>query len=588
MKRSMRMFLISLISLLLIAPVCAAASDLGLMRFSFIRGDVQIRTEDTGDWVPASINMPLREGDRIWVPEEGLAEIQAKDGSYLRLSERSAMEVLALDRDSYQIYLTEGRLYAYYAGGRGRVLQVDTSPSSVRANERSRFKVDVPERGPVDISVLQGEVTVESREGLMRVLSGERLSLGEGAYSEKSTLAAPDEWERWNWDRDREIAERRPSSGHLPEELQPYSSDFHDNGRWVHTPDYGYVWTPTVSVSVGWAPYRHGRWVWIGGDYVWVSYEPWGWVPYHYGRWYFAASIGWCWVPPARGAVYWGPGYVGWVYTSNRVAWVPLAPREVYYGRGYYGPHSVNITHVNVTHVHVDKVVYKNVRVHNAVTTVNHDTFVKGRPADAHVKENPFLTEKVHIGRPPIKPEKTSAMPVVREVPQAKRPPEPVRQVNVRELKEQRPMVKSKEASVFAPEKRPRETPVRLDQTKPAQTNAERAKQRRQPSKRPEPMRPAAPAERRDSQPPPTETKAQPPREPVKPERTFKKTRQPEVAPERVEGQKQRLPNDQGARQQPPSTPALETPREMRTPERGTNKSMESRAQEQAVHRQGK
>jgi len=449
-----------LISLILLPPVCAGASDLDGIRFSFIRGDVQVRTEDTDDWVPAAINMPLREGDRMRVPKEGMSEIQTKDGSYLRLADRSAFEIPTLDRDSYQTYLTEGRLYANFKGSRDGLLQIDTSTSSVRAYEGSKFNVDVPERGPVNVSVFQGEVYVESRDGRIGVKEGETLSLGEGIISEKSAFGSPDDWERWNWERDRMIAERRPPSRHLPEELQPYSNDFYDNGRWVNTPDYGYVWTPTVSVSAGWAPYRAGRWVWIGGDYLWVSYEPWGWVPHHYGRWFFVVSIGWCWVPPVRGTVYWGPGYVGWVYTSKHVAWVPLAPREVYYGRGHHGPHSVNITNVNVTNVHVDKVVYKNVRVINAVTTVNHDTFLRGKPADARVKENPFLTERIHVGRPPIKPERTSAMPVVREVPQTKRPPEPVRQVNVRELKERRPMVKSKEASVFAPETRPREMPV--------------------------------------------------------------------------------------------------------------------------------
>jgi hypothetical protein len=57
MKRLKMMFLISLILLL---PTYAGASDLGGMRFSFILGDVQVRTDDTDDWVPASINMPLR------------------------------------------------------------------------------------------------------------------------------------------------------------------------------------------------------------------------------------------------------------------------------------------------------------------------------------------------------------------------------------------------------------------------------------------------------------------------------------------------------------------------------------------------
>src|SRR4030043_42342 len=166
-------------SSILFPSVYAGASDLGGMRFSFIRGDVQVRTEDMDDWVPASVNMPLREGDRIWVPEEGTAEIQTKDGSYLRLADRSALEILTLDSNSYQTYLTEGRLYANFGGSRDSLLQIDTSTSSVRAYERSKFKVDVLERGPVNISVLQGEVTVENREGRIGVASGEMLSLGE-------------------------------------------------------------------------------------------------------------------------------------------------------------------------------------------------------------------------------------------------------------------------------------------------------------------------------------------------------------------------------------------------------------------------
>ena len=580
MKRLKMMFLISLILLL---PSYVSASDLGGMRFSFIRGDVQVRTDDTDDWVPASINMPLREGDRIWVPEDGMAELQTKDGTCLRLAEKSALEILTLDNNSYQTFLTEGRLYANFRGGKDSLLQIDTPASSVRAYERSKFNVDVPERGPVKVAAFRGEVYVENRDGRISVQSGEVLSLGEGTDSEKSTLGSPDEWERWNWERDGKIAERRPPSRYLPEELQPYSNDFNDNGRWVNTPDYGYVWTPTVSVSVGWAPYRSGRWVWIGGDYVWVSYEPWGWAPYHYGRWAFAVSIGWCWVPPARGAVYWGPGYVGWVYTSRHVAWVPLAPREVYYGRGHYGPHSVNITNVNVTNVHVDKVVYKNVRVNNAVTTVNHETFIRGKPADARIKENPFLTERIHVGRPQIKPEKTSTMPVVREVPQAKRPPEPVKDVNVKELKEERPMVKGKEVSVFAPETRPREMPVKAGEAKSLETRPERAKELRQPSKRTGEPRPSAPPEKRVGQPGPTGTTVQTPKETMKSERTLDRTKQNKPRPAVVQEQKQQVPADKGVRQTAPPGPVVGTPKETRTPERGVDRTKESRAPEKMI-----
>ena len=297
-------------------PTFSLGSTLGSLRISLMEGDVQVRTEDTGEWVLASINMPLMDGDQIWVPEGGRTELQLRDGTFLRLDEKSALEILTVEKDSFQFYLAEGRSYVNFRGLRGTLLQIDTPDASIRAYDRSNFRIETIQDGYTDISVYRGVVYAESREGRTSVDGGKTLSLREGTYAELSPLGPPDEWERWNRRRDRRFAERRPPSRYLPDELQAYSGDFEENGRWVQVREYGYVWTPKV-VAIGWAPYRIGRWVWIGGDYVWVSYEPWGWVPYHYGRWAFISAIGWCWVPPARGAVYWGPGFVGWVRTPT-------------------------------------------------------------------------------------------------------------------------------------------------------------------------------------------------------------------------------------------------------------------------------
>jgi len=56
--------------------------------------------------------------------------------------------------------------------------------------------------------------------------------------------------------------------------------------------------------------------------------------------------------------------------------------------------------------------------------------------------------------------------------------------VNVRELKERRPTAKSKEASVFTPETRPRQMPVKEGEAKPVQKKSDRTKELRQPSRR--------------------------------------------------------------------------------------------------------
>src|SRR4030043_1120694 len=154
---------ILVISMFLLLPVYSYPSTLGSIRLSLIDGDVQIRTEDTEEWVPASINMPLRDGDRIWVPEGGKLELRLSNGTYLRLDERSALEVLTLDKDSFQLYLTEGHAYANFSGQKGSFLQMDTSVSSIRVYDRSIFKVDLSEDGFNHISVLTGSVDVESR-----------------------------------------------------------------------------------------------------------------------------------------------------------------------------------------------------------------------------------------------------------------------------------------------------------------------------------------------------------------------------------------------------------------------------------------
>ena len=459
---------LALILILFLLPTRSYSSDLGSLRISLINGDVQIRTEDTEDWVAASINMPLSDGDRIWVPEGGKTELQFKDGTYLRLGENSALEILTLDNNSYQFYLTEGRAYANFRGLEDSLLQMDTPVSSVRAYDRSQFGVDVSENGYTDISVYRGSIYAEGEDGKTQIEAGKTLSLKEKGYAEISPLGPSDPWERWNRERDRRLADRRPPSTYLPEELSPYSNDFEQNGRWVYESEYGYVWTPTVVVSAGWAPYRVGRWVWIGGDYVWISYEPWGWVPYHYGRWVFLGVRGWCWVPPPRGAIFWGPGFVGWVRTPTYVAWVPLAPGEIYYGHGHYGPHSVNITNINITNIQVTKIVYKNVHIQNAVTVVHHDTFVGRKHVDVKIKENPFLTHRVSVAGPEIKPERTTRLPVVKEIPLTRRPPETIREIKVKELKERRPFVRDRNVSVLTPASPDKILPVKtIEKPKP-------------------------------------------------------------------------------------------------------------------------
>ncbi|MBI5675073.1 MAG: FecR domain-containing protein, partial [Nitrospirae bacterium] len=449
---------------LLLVPAYAFSSNLGYMRISLAEGDVQIKTPDTEDWGYASINTPLAEGDQVWVPQGSRAELQLNSGTYIRLDEDTALQILSIDKDSSQFYLSQGYAYISYDAPRGSVIQVDTPDASTRAFNRAIFRIDMSDRY-TDVSVYKGYVETENQLGNTRINAGSMVSLGQNTNGEVAPMGPPDEWERWNKRRNERIyASEGNSSRYLPAELRAYSYDFDNSGRWIQDPEYGYVWTPTIVIGASWSPYRNGRWIWRGDDYVWVGYEPWGWAPYHYGRWSFGVNIGWFWVPPIASEVYWSPGYVGWVRTNDYVAWVPLAPGEIYYGRGNYGRHSVNITNVNINQVNITNV-YKNVYINNGVTVVNRNTFNTGSPTMVNVSKNIiqekiFVKNNISVGRPDIKPTMASYFASDKAIPQLKLPPQPVRNIQVKELKQSRRFIKEPEKSVMNLGVKPKTLPM--------------------------------------------------------------------------------------------------------------------------------
>ena len=184
-------------------------------------------------------------------------------------------------------------------------------------NARTRLRIDMLPNSQEDVSIFKGSAYVEGNGNRTVVRAGEHIALEEG-HSELLALNPPDSWEKWNSERDRSESRAATAESYLPDELRPFSAELDSSGKWVNAPEYGMVWRPTVILSDDWAPYRSGRWIWKGDDYVWISNENWGWAPYHYGRWAVVNGFGWCWVPPVRGDIYWGPGYVGWYRTGSQ------------------------------------------------------------------------------------------------------------------------------------------------------------------------------------------------------------------------------------------------------------------------------
>ena len=483
-----------MIMVFLIFPTAVLAGDMGLLRVSLTEGDVQVLIQDTTDWTDATANIPLNEGDRLWVPEGGKAELQIRGGVFVRGDGNTALDILSADQESAQFYLDRGHTYINNRRGGIKTVQIDTPLSSVRSYDNSVMMLDVSEDGVTELSVLKGYATVESRAGATRVGAGNTLTIRGRTMPSSRRSTPPTSGSDGTRTATSKVTTWGESARYLPDELHEYSADFDDNGRWDYVSEYGYVWAPTAAVA-DWAPYTLGRWVWIRGNYVWIAYDPWGWAPYHYGRWVFVASRGWCWVPPASGNAYWGPGYVGWIVTPGYVAWVPLAPGETYYGYGYYGPGSVNITTININTAAVNRT-YVNAGHGHAVTVVKRDTFGTGRREVVSTGGNPFLdAQREHrrdivIAPPQVRPTR----PIVLVPPEARdqtrqrqRPPERehVRQEFPATRHELPPKMRT-EQPIAAPAvppavrtERPRETPPMVQQRREQQLPPERVQKNR-------------------------------------------------------------------------------------------------------------
>jgi hypothetical protein len=111
-----------------------------------------------------------------------------------------------------------------------------------------------------------------------------------------------------------------------PVNFDVFQSELSPYGMWVQSPDYGWVWVPSVATGdSGWQPYcDQGEWIYSDDGWYWNSYYPWGRIPFHYGRWTRMEGYGWAWIPDYT----WGPSWVCWRYdeAGGYCGWAPLPP----------------------------------------------------------------------------------------------------------------------------------------------------------------------------------------------------------------------------------------------------------------------
>lgn len=330
-------------------------------RLSYVEGGVQLTQGAQIIADPALANTPVFEGMVVATREDGRAELQFDDGSVVRLSPNSSVQLALLhkegDANKAEILLTSGLGYFEFSGNNSsNEMTARFGDSTIQATGFTvvRVNIDTP---PGEIAVFTGDAHLKRAGNLSLDLHGGQSVALSGTDPNQYNLAEtiePDSWDAWNADRDQELnsqeAAKTAATGSQPTSSNPAWGDLDANGNWYDVPGQGYVWSPYEAADASWDPYGCGNWVYTPQyGYIWVSCESWGYMPYIAGNWNYYDDFGWGWTPGGIGYPWWYGG--GWIWNvghcpprynpPHRPKTGPVHPVEPIRKGGFYQPNPV-------------------------------------------------------------------------------------------------------------------------------------------------------------------------------------------------------------------------------------------------------
>jgi hypothetical protein len=416
-----------------------AKTDLGVARISMIHGDVSTQRGDSGDWSAATLNQPVMGGDKISTGDNARTELQFDFANIVRFGANSKANIATLTRKDIQVQLSQGIANYTVSKDSEAEPEIDTPNVSVHpAHHDGVFRIEVRPDGDTLVIVRKGEAQIATPQGSTEVHAGEMATVrgdSNSAQYKISQAPDPDDWDRWNADRDHLI--RDAQSWRHTNHYYTGSEDLDAYGQWKNVPDYGDVWVPNE--PGGWVPYRDGNWTYEPTyGWTWVGYEPWGWAPYHYGRWFWYGSS-WAWWPgPVWGGYrpFWAPAYVsfwgwggGWGFGLGfgwggwgGFGWLPIGPGDWFhpwwggyggrfgafhagfgnYGRfGGFAPLHAGMRFSNVANLH-------DAHIGGALSTVRAGQFGAGRVSAVAASHEQIGGARMMAGNMPVVPSRAS------------------------------------------------------------------------------------------------------------------------------------------------------------------------------------
>ncbi len=268
----------------------------------------------------ATVNMPVLAGMEVETGSDGRAELQFNNGSIVRLTPNSMVDVMNMDGSSEQLKVVRGLSYVQTPDREAGSTVVGAGREQVRLSAGSLLRFDL-DSAPYQVAVLRGVVHFGGQGAQFEADAGQTATVGAAGSGDSDVRndVVKESWDDWNADRDAVLAQlaagetdARAGTG---DEDSPAWNDLDYYGTWYDVPGAGMAWAPD-GVDGSFDPYGSGAWgYYTGVGYTWVSAYPWGWLPYRCGSWRYFDGFGWLWQP---GAGYRNAGWYPYTHLQHR------------------------------------------------------------------------------------------------------------------------------------------------------------------------------------------------------------------------------------------------------------------------------
>ncbi|MCK5004112.1 MAG: hypothetical protein KAS21_03445 [Candidatus Aminicenantes bacterium] len=300
-----------------------------VIKVKYSQGDTYVtRSFDEGR-EEAGINIPIFEKD-IAGTNDGRLDIYLGRSNFLRLDYDTEVEfqkVPQLRKTDLRIFVRRGGIYLdLHNLDYEKDVEIQTPDCGIFILNRGVYRINYNGTRGTEVFVYEGLAEIAGENLSRNVMENQKVVMRDGSVLERPFFfysSEKDNFDLWNAERHSLVNYARSSSSrYLDRGYEDYEYELSRSGRWRYSSTYGSnIWIP-YNVGNNWRPYYNGRWVHTPHyGYYWYSYDPWNSFTYHYGRWHYDPFWGWHWLPGYR----WSPAWVGWCYSGSYYGWTPLS-----------------------------------------------------------------------------------------------------------------------------------------------------------------------------------------------------------------------------------------------------------------------